>query len=400
MKKLTAVIAAFILLLSSFSASALVIGEGDSEFLEKYDCVIGNMGDYYLVYKEPEILLENNKSVAIGCAYFTVRSESVPLYLVYKDIERPLESAVGSLLRKEDTINVVTLVSQAIEKKTEPLIHGIVDVELMLDSLEETASAETVETTAEVPATEDSAPESTEGNASEPDEPETEAPNCIEPTENPDVVLPTSWQPFTQASTVAPVEEAEVTANIPDKPAATQAPDGKNSDGRIIIENSPKNSAAALKSRKVKLNFTTATLKCGKRVNLNVKNKNGRKVTFTSDNNKIAKVNKKGIISTLKKGRAKITAKVGKKKLYCIVKVVTSPKLSDSKVKVKKGKTAVVKIIGRASNVKNKYKSTEYALIISKAKADKITVRGLKKGSTVLKIKVNGVILKLNVKVT
>ena len=296
-----------------------------------------------------------------------------------------------------DNTEIVNTVSA---DKSEPLILGGNEVS---DILDDSGKTSTTETTG--PETEPV----TETVSTEPDEPDGSVQVEFEPTESPmwettadpGVQLPTSWQPFTQASTCAPVQEAtEATANIPDKPAATQAPDGKNSDGRIIIENSPKNSAAALKSRKVKLNFTTATLKCGKRVNLNVKNKNGRKVTFTSDNNKIAKVNKKGIISTLKKGRAKITAKVGKKKLYCIVKVVTSPKLSDSKVKVKKGKTAVVKIIGRASNVKNKYKSTEYALIISKAKADKITVRGLKKGSTVLKIKVNGVILKLNVKVT
>jgi hypothetical protein len=58
-----------------------------------------------------------------------------------------------------------------------------------------------------------------------------------------------------------------------------------------------------------------------------------------------------------------------------------------------------VKITGKASGVKNSYTNTKYAKITSKKTASAIRVRGLKKGSSTLKIKVNGVTLKLKVKV-
>lgn len=65
------------------------------------------------------------------------------------------------------------------------------------------------------------------------------------------------------------------------------------------------------------------------------------------------------------------------------------PSLSKSSVTVKKGKTASVSIIGKKSGVDNKYTNTKYAKITSKASASKLTVKGLKKGSTTLKIRVN-----------
>ncbi len=75
------------------------------------------------------------------------------------------------------------------------------------------------------------------------------------------------------------------------------------------------------------------------------------------------------------------------------------PKLSKTSITVKKGKTKTVKIIGKDKSIKNVYKNTKKAKIKSKKTAAKIKVKGLKKGKTTLKIKANGVWLKLKVKV-
>lgn len=56
-------------------------------------------------------------------------------------------------------------------------------------------------------------------------------------------------------------------------------------------------------------------------------------------------------------------------------------------------------IKGKAKTVKNVYTNTKKAKVVSKKTTSTIKVKGLKKGSTTLKIKVNGVVLKLKVKV-
>jgi hypothetical protein len=66
---------------------------------------------------------------------------------------------------------------------------------------------------------------------------------------------------------------------------------------------------------------------------------------------------------------------------------------------VKKGGVKTIKISGKANSVNNKYKNTKYAKIITGKTAKTLKIRGLKRGKTVLKITVNGVKLKLNVKV-
>lgn len=63
------------------------------------------------------------------------------------------------------------------------------------------------------------------------------------------------------------------------------------------------------------------------------------------------------------------------------------------------GKTVSVKISGKANSVNNVYTNTNYAKIRSKNTATTLTVKGFKKGLTTLKIKVNGVVLKLRVSV-
>lgn len=89
------------------------------------------------------------------------------------------------------------------------------------------------------------------------------------------------------------------------------------------------------------------------------------------------------------------------KKLTCKVNVTTVPKLSKTTVNVKKGNIAVVKISGKVSTINNKYTNTSVAKITSKTNDVTLKIKGLKKGTIILKIKVNGVKtlnLKVNVK--
>ena len=147
-----------------------------------------------------------------------------------------------------------------------------------------------------------------------------------------------------------------------------------------------------------KISKATASLNAGKTVTLKVTN--GTVKSWTSGNKAVATVSAKGVVTALKKGTATITATLKDgKKLTCKVTVKTSPKFSKSSVTVKKNKTVSVKITGKASTVKNVYTNTKIAKITSKNTATTLKVKGLKKGSTTLKVKVNGVVLKLKVKV-
>ena len=149
------------------------------------------------------------------------------------------------------------------------------------------------------------------------------------------------------------------------------------------------------KSSFASLNKKTASLKAGKQLQLSVVS--GKAVSWKSSNKKVCTV-KSGKVTALKKGKAVITATLNTGvQVKCTVTVTTSPKLSKKSIKVKKGKTKTITITGKAPGVKNVYKNTKTARVISKKTATKIKVKGLKKGKTTLKIKVNGVILKLKV---
>lgn len=178
------------------------------------------------------------------------------------------------------------------------------------------------------------------------------------------------------------------------KPSETNPSDSAQS-GKTIVEYDPlKNS-----SESIRLNLRTATVKCGKLITLKVYNKGSKKVKYSSNNKKVAKVSSAGKVSALKKGVAKITVKVGSKKLYFTIKITSSPKLSKSSVTVKKGRYKTLKIIGKCGSVSNTYYHTKKARISGKRTAAKFKVIGLKKGKTTLKVKVNCVVLKLKVKV-
>lgn len=126
---------------------------------------------------------------------------------------------------------------------------------------------------------------------------------------------------------------------------------------------------------------------------------------WKSTNPKVAKV-KDGKLIALKKGTTTIKAYYAKKKYVTSkVTVVSNPKLTKNgkkvqSVRVKKDEIVVVNIKGKASVVANKYVNTKKAKVVSKRNASKIKILGLKKGKTVLKIKVNGSkVIRLKVKV-
>ncbi len=72
--------------------------------------------------------------------------------------------------------------------------------------------------------------------------------------------------------------------------------------------------------KKPKLNKKSVTLQVGKSITLKLKN-NKKKVKWTTSDKKVAKVNKKGKVTAVAAGRAKITAKVAKKKYHCNIRV-------------------------------------------------------------------------------
>ena len=152
-----------------------------------------------------------------------------------------------------------------------------------------------------------------------------------------------------------------------------------------------------------KLSATNVSLKSG--ATKTIKVLNGKVKSYKVTNNKVAKVNSKGVVTALNKGKTTVivTLKDGNK-LNCKVNVTTAPKLSKPTVNVKVGKTVKVKALGKAKNialkwtVSNKNVNTSIAKMIS---ASVLNIKGVKKGKATIKVKVNNVktlTLKVNVK--
>lgn len=159
----------------------------------------------------------------------------------------------------------------------------------------------------------------------------------------------------------------------------------------------------AVKIAQEKLSATNVSLKSG--ATKTIKVLNGKVKSYKVTNNKVAKVNSKGVVTALNKGKTTVivTLKDGNK-LNCKVNVTTAPKLSKSTVNVKVGQSAKIKIYGKAKGIEfgisGRNKNIEVWLYKMKD-ATGFEVEGLKKGKATLKVKVNNVktlILKVNVK--
>ena len=108
-------------------------------------------------------------------------------------------------------------------------------------------------------------------------------------------------------------------------------------------------SVIAVNAKSVKMNKTKITLNKGETYQLKL-NGTSKKVKWKSSKTSVAAVTSKGKVTAKKKGTAKITAAVGKKKYTCTVKVET-PKLNKSKLTLDVGKTAVLKAIGTSQKI-------------------------------------------------
>jgi hypothetical protein len=119
---------------------------------------------------------------------------------------------------------------------------------------------------------------------------------------------------------------------------------------------------------------------------------------FTTSDKKIATVNSKGKITAKKKGTATITVKTNGITLKTKV-TVKNPKINVKnkngyKLTLKKGKTFKLKITGKVGNAKFTTNNKKVAKVNSKGK---ITAK--KKGNAIITIKTNGITLKCKVKV-
>ena len=142
------------------------------------------------------------------------------------------------------------------------------------------------------------------------------------------------------------------------------------------------------------LSAKTKKLAAGKSFTLKVSNNAGKPV-FTSSKKSVATVDKNtGKVVALKKGTATITAKVDGKKLTCKVTVTSNPKLKKKTVNVKVGKKATVAVVG---GVKGKVKASKCKYAKITTAANKLTLKGTKKGTQKITVTINGVKTKLKV---
>lgn len=208
-------------------------------------------------------------------------------------------------------------------------------------------------------------------------------PICTQPASEP-VEIPATEAP-TQTPTWNPIPNTEATEAT--EPVPTAAPTAQKPVERLSNKNKPR------------MNLLAGTMRAGKTLALTVYNTKGYKVTFSSSNKKIAKVSSKGLVTTLRKGFAKITAKVHGYKCYFTLKVVTNPTLRKTYVRIKKGRTLKVYISDKAPGTKLKFKNKKKAKIISSNTKSYIKVKAKKRGKTTLKVRVNGKWLSLKVKI-
>ncbi len=127
----------------------------------------------------------------------------------------------------------------------------------------------------------------------------------------------------------------------------TASVDGKKATCKITVK-------APVKVTGVKLDQTKANVALGKKLTLTAtvlpRKATNKNVTWKSNKPAVAKVDKNGVVTGVKKGTAVITVTTadGKKTASCTIKVTSSAKvkkitLNKTKLSVKKGKTATLK---------------------------------------------------------
>ncbi len=214
--------------------------------------------------------------------------------------------------------------------------------------------------------------------------------------------------------TTAATESSDVTENT-DSTETTGSTEPTETSSEVTVPTNPTETSTSDITeptvwKEPRLKTTSATLKAGQTSQITVINSNNAEITYKCYNTNAAIVDKNGLVTALKTGSTKIVVYVGNKtKLIFNITVTSSPsiKVNNSKFKkaavysVKKGKNITVKITGKGKAVNNKYSSTnaKVAKVTSKVSATTVKIKGLKKGSATVKIKVNGVLFAIKVKV-
>lgn len=128
-----------------------------------------------------------------------------------------------------------------------------------------------------------------------------------------------------------------------------------------------------------KLSKTSASVVVGNKVTLSVKNTK-KKVTWSTDNAKVATVSKKGVVKGKKVGKATITAKIGKKILTC--KITVKAGLNKKKATLYVGDYEKLAVKGIKGKVKWSTKNSKIATVKNG------TIKAKKTGKTTITAKV------------
>lgn len=185
---------------------------------------------------------------------------------------------------------------------------------------------------------------------------------------------------ITEPTSTEPISTEPATESIATEPEST-APDASE--------------PAEVKTAKITLAKSKTSLYIKGTYKIKSKVENGKgATTYTSSNPKIAKVDKNGKVTALKKGTAKITvANNGAEKKFTVK--VKNPKLKRSKKTIKIGKTYKIKIIGQKGKAKFKSDNKKIAAVTKTGK-----IKAKKKGKATITVTTNGKIkLKFRVKV-
>lgn len=128
--------------------------------------------------------------------------------------------------------------------------------------------------------------------------------------------------------------------------------------------------ATTVEAATVKLNKKKITIAKGESSTLKVTGTK-KKVTWSTSKKSVVTV-KRGKITGKKKGSATITAKVGKKRYTCKVKVET-PSLNTTNVTLEKGKSVTLKLKGNSRSITWKSNNSKVAKINKKGKITGVT---------------------------
>lgn len=143
-------------------------------------------------------------------------------------------------------------------------------------------------------------------------------------------------------------------------------------------------------SAAAKISAKSVTLSVGQSKMLKVFG--AKKVKWSSNKKSVASVTAKGKVTAKKKGTATITAKAGKKKFTCKIKV-EAPKISNKSLTLIKGKTAMLSISGTKRQISWSSSNNSVATVSSNG-----TVSGIADGTCTITANVGG--KKLYCKVT